>query len=192
MMGKWSKRFIVMALGAFLALGLVGCGDDSSSWQPANQSGNTNQTAEKKEEATTQPEATPEQKAEAEQTAEKKDESEAKEDTGKKTEASEEKTDSDKKDKAKSSESKLVGTWKCEYDLDKNTKLTAVYVFNDDGTGSYDLEGQVTKFTYKDNGKKLTIKFKGTDGDMKLKYKISGDKFTYKDITGNKVEFIRQ
>ena len=87
--------------------------------------------------------------------------------------------------------SKLIGTWKCEYKLD-DTVLVAIYKFKKNGTGSYSLAGQAQKFTYRDNGKVVSIRFKNEDTDMKLKYKIKGKKFIFKDITGQKVVFIRQ
>ena len=87
--------------------------------------------------------------------------------------------------------SKLIGTWKCEYKLD-DTVLVAIYKFKKNGTGSYSLAGQAQKFTYRDNGKVVTIRFENADADMKLKYKIKGNKFIYKDTTGQKVVFIRQ
>ena len=92
---------------------------------------------------------------------------------------------------AKKRESKLVGTWKCEYKLDEGT-LVAIYEFDKNGTGSYFLGGEKLKFTYKDNGKVVKIRFANADADAKLKYKIKGNKFIYKDITGQKVVFIRQ
>ena len=87
--------------------------------------------------------------------------------------------------------SKLIGTWKCEYKLD-DTVLVAIYKFKKNGTGSYSLAGHAQKFTYRDNGKVVSIRFENADTDMKLKYKIKGKKFIYKDITGQKVVFIRQ
>ena len=87
--------------------------------------------------------------------------------------------------------SKLIGTWKCEYKLD-DTVLVAIYKFKKNGTGSYSLAGQAQKFTYRDNGKVVSIRFENADADMKLKYKIKGNKFIFKDITGQEVVFIRQ
>ena len=88
-------------------------------------------------------------------------------------------------------ESKLIGTWKCDYDIDGAT-LVAIYKFNKDGTGSYSLAGEKLDFKYKDNGKVVKIRFANADSDLKLKYKIKGNKFIFKDITGQKVVFIRQ
>ena len=87
--------------------------------------------------------------------------------------------------------SKLIGTWKCEYKLDEGT-IVAIYEFDKNGTGSYSLGGEKLKFTYKDNGKVVKIRFANADSDLKMKYKIKGNRFIYKDITGQKVVFIRQ
>ena len=188
-------------LAVVLMAGTVGCGDDSSTGSTQTKQAEvtpeakqateaaTEAPAEEKKEDVAEPEKN-EEKASDDTKAEEKKESGAKDETkddSKKKESSEKKEGS-----SKSNGSKLVGKWKCEFPLDDKTTLTAIYVFKEDGTGTYDLEGGVTKFTYKDNGKTLTIKFKSADGDMKLKYTLKGDKFSYKDISGNKVEFIRQ
>ncbi len=173
--------------------GTVGCGDDSSTGSTQTKQAEvtpeakqaTEAPAEEKKEDVAEPEKN-EEKASDDTKAEQKKESDTKDDSEKK-ESSEKKEES-----SRSNGSKLVGKWKCEFPLDDKTTFTAIYVFKEDGTGTYDLEGGVTKFTYKDNGKTLTIKFKSADGDMKLKYTLKGDKFSYKDISGNKVEFIRQ
>ncbi len=107
------------------------------------------------------------------------------------TQAAVKKTVSVEKKEAKKRSSKLVGTWKCKYKLSGDT-IVAVYKFKKNGTGTYTLLGEKLKFTYKDNGKTLTIRFKNADADMKLKYKIKGKKFTYKDVTGNTVVFVKQ
>ena len=137
MMKSISKRFLVLTLGAFLALGIAGIGN-----VPASQ-------------------------------------------------AATKKTGSIEQKLAKKRSSKLIGTWKCSYDLN-GTTLVAVYKFKKGGKGVYTLAGEKVSFTYKDNGKVVTIRFKNADADMKLKYKIKGNKFTYKDITGNTVVFVKQ
>ena len=101
------------------------------------------------------------------------------------------KTVSQEQKLAKKRSSKLVGTWRCDYDLNGAT-LVAIYKFNKNGSGTYSLAGEKLKFTYKDSGKVVTIRFKDASADMKLKYKIKGQKFIYKDITGQKVVFIKQ
>ena len=81
----------------------------------------------------------------------------------------------------------IVGKW--EYNQ-KDYEIPAVYTFKDDGTGEYNLAGQVQKLTYKTKGNKITITYKG-EPDMEQKYKLKGDVLTLYDITDSPVVYYR-
>ena len=77
----------------------------------------------------------------------------------------------------------IVGSWKhSEY----------VYTFNDDNTGSYSAGSGKMEFTYEDNGKKVSILYKGNTVASEYEYKVSGNKLTIKDSFGNDVVYEKQ
>lgn len=77
----------------------------------------------------------------------------------------------------------LVGEWKYE---------SYVYTFNEDGTGQYDIGGNIMKFTYEDEGTKVSILFEGNTSPMELEYEISDNQLIVTDSTGSEVVYYRQ
>lgn len=71
----------------------------------------------------------------------------------------------------------LVGSW--EYQGGGYT-----YTFNADGTGTYDISGNVMKFTYEATDSKLSITYEGNTAPMTLDYSISGKVLNVKDSNG--------
>lgn len=87
-----------------------------------------------------------------------------------------------------SADTGLVGSW--DY-----TELSGVvYTFNADGTGTYDLLGEVMKFTYEADGSTLKLLYIDEDVDepMELEYKIDGDALNIKDSLGNDTIYNRK
>lgn len=72
----------------------------------------------------------------------------------------------------------------------KDYKIPAQYTFKKDGTGEYNIAGQVQKLKWKTKGNKITITFKG-EPDMTQKYKLNGDVLTLYDITDSPVVYYR-
>lgn len=80
-------------------------------------------------------------------------------------------------------EKTLVGSWK---------HGSYVYTFKEDKTGTYNAGGTEMEFTYKDDGKKVSILYKGNTSPLELEYKIEGKKLTIKDSFGSDVEYERK
>ena len=81
----------------------------------------------------------------------------------------------------------IVGVW--EYNQ-KEYQIPATYTFKKDGTGKYNLAGQIKKLKWKTKGGTITITFDG-EGDMNQKYKLKGDVLTLYDIADNPVVYYR-
>ena len=81
--------------------------------------------------------------------------------------------------------SSIVGSW--EY---KDGGYT--YTFKDDKTGSYTAGETVMKFTYEDDGKKVSILYDGNTSASDYEYKIKGNKLIIKDGFGSDVEYIKK
>ncbi|MBR6532788.1 hypothetical protein IKT64_03445 [Candidatus Saccharibacteria bacterium] len=81
--------------------------------------------------------------------------------------------------------SKLIGKWLYEYG-------TWGYNFIDDDDGEYSVGEYSQKFTYKDNGDSVTIRYEGSDVDMTLNYRIEGDKLIVTDSFGSDTVYNRQ
>lgn len=86
--------------------------------------------------------------------------------------------------KAEASNSDLVGSWEYE-------SGGFVYTFNDNGTGTYDISGNVMKFTYTADDTKLTITYEGSPA-MELNYELNGDTLNVKDSAGNDTIYKRK
>ena len=69
-----------------------------------------------------------------------------------------------------------------------------VYTFNADGSGSYDMFGEVMKFTYEADGSTLKITYidEGVDAATELEYAIDGDTLNVKDSLGNDTIYKRK
>ena len=80
-----------------------------------------------------------------------------------------------------SADNGLVGSW------DFAALSGMVYTFNADGTGSYDMFGEVMNFTYEADGSTLKLTFTDEDVDVptELAYTIDGDTLNVKDSLGN-------
>ena len=87
-----------------------------------------------------------------------------------------------------SADTGLVGSW------DYAELSGMVYTFNADGTGTYDMFGEVLKFTYEADGSTLKITYTDEDVDapMELEYKIDGDTLNVKDSMGNDTIYKRK
>ncbi len=87
-----------------------------------------------------------------------------------------------------SADNGLVGSW------DFAELSGMVYTFNADGTGSYDMFGEVMNFTYEADGSTLKITFtdEGVDVPTELAYTIDGDSLNVKDSLGNDTIYKRK
>ena len=86
--------------------------------------------------------------------------------------------------KTETTDNSIVGVW--EYESGGFT-----YTFKEDGTGTYDVAGNVMKFTYTADGTKLKITYEGSPA-MELEYELSGDTLNVKDSTGNDTIYKRK
>ena len=70
-----------------------------------------------------------------------------------------------------STDTGLVGSW------DYSELSGMVYTFNADGTGTYDIFGEVLDFTYEADGSALKITYtdESVDVPLELNYEIDGD-----------------
>ena len=88
-----------------------------------------------------------------------------------------------KKDSKKDDVPAIVGTW------DHNGY---VYKFNKDKTGSYDAKGIKMKFTYEDDGEKVSILYEGNTVASEYAYKVKGKTLIIKDSFDNDVEYTKK
>lgn len=79
----------------------------------------------------------------------------------------------------------IVGTW--EY-----TGGGYTYHFNEDGTGDYSYYSSKMEFTYKTDGNKLSITYKGSTAAMETEYSIDGDTLNVKDSFGKDTLYKRK
>lgn len=86
----------------------------------------------------------------------------------------------------KKSSNPLVGSWK--YD----GSLNYVYTFNEDGTGKYDAAGTIMEFTYKTEGNKISILYKGNTVSFDTEFSINGDTLNVKDSLGKDTLYKKQ
>lgn len=89
------------------------------------------------------------------------------------------------KEDANKAKNTIVGTWKYE-----NGDYT--YHFNEDGTGDYSYYSTKMEFTYKTEGEKLSITYKGSTAPFETTYNIDGDKLNIKDSFGKDTIYVRQ
>lgn len=87
-----------------------------------------------------------------------------------------------------SADNGLVGSW------DYAEFSGMVYTFNADGSGTYDMFGEVMNFTYEAGGStlKLTYTDESADAPMELEYKIEGETLKIKDSLGNDTIYKRK
>lgn len=84
---------------------------------------------------------------------------------------------------AKDGSNSLVGSWK---------HSSYVYTFKNDKSGSYKSGDKEMKFTYTDDGKKVSILYDGNTTAGEYEYKIEGNKLIIKDSFGSDVEYTRK
>ena len=101
------------------------------------------------------------------------------------TEAPQPVTDAQAETTADSNRSPLVGTWEYE-------EGGFSYTFNADGTGTYDVFGEVMNFAYTDNGDSFAMTFEDADAPTTLAYSIDGNTLTVKDSVGSDVKYIKK
>ena len=82
--------------------------------------------------------------------------------------------------------SELIGSWEYE-EMEGFT-----YTFNADGTGKYDVMGDVIDFTYTDNGDSFTMTYDDVDTPLTMEYVIEGNTLTVKDSLGSDVKYIKK
>ena len=82
--------------------------------------------------------------------------------------------------------SPLIGSWEYE------EMAGFTYTFNADGTGKYDIMGEVMNFTYTDNGDSFTMTYDDMDTPTTLDYVIEGDTLTVKDSFGTDVRYVKK
>lgn len=92
---------------------------------------------------------------------------------------------SDKKDENKASTNAIVGAWKYE-------QGGYTYHFNEDGTGFYDVSGSQMEFTYKTEGNKIAITYKGNSAAFETEYEIKDDTLNIKDSFGRDTLYKKQ
>lgn len=101
------------------------------------------------------------------------------------TEAAEPETAALEETAAENEGSPLIGSW--EYEEGGFT-----YTFNADGTGTYDVFGEVMNFAYTDNGDSFTMTYEDVDAPTTLEYSIDGNTLTVKDSVGSDVKYIKK
>ena len=79
----------------------------------------------------------------------------------------------------------IVGTW--EY-----SAMNCSYTFNADGTGSYSFYGSEMKFTYTDDGSKVTLQYEGMDNTNEFAYTIEGKTLHIEDSYGEIVDYVKK
>lgn len=82
---------------------------------------------------------------------------------------------------------KIVGKWKA---IESTNEY--YYIFNNDNTCSYELAVARLDCTYEDNGKNITILYKGNPTPSTYEYQLDGDTMIIKDDNGNDNKFIRE
>ena len=79
----------------------------------------------------------------------------------------------------------IVGKW--EYKTGGYT-----YTFNEDGTGTYDVGSTKMEFTYKTDGDKLSITYKGNTTAFETTFTIDKNTLNIKDSFGNDTIYNRK
>ncbi len=70
-------------------------------------------------------------------------------------------------------------------------ELVCTYTFNADGTGTYDIAGEVQKLTYAIYGNELSIMFEGQDIPMNVEFTVDAEALTIVDGTGAYMVYYR-
>jgi len=70
-------------------------------------------------------------------------------------------------------------------------ELVCTYTFNANGTGKYDISGEVLNFTYTTDGNTLTIMFEGQQVPMVVEYTVDANALVIIDGTGAEIVYMR-
>lgn len=70
-------------------------------------------------------------------------------------------------------------------------ELVCTYTFNANGTGKYDIAGEVLNFTYTTDGSTLTIMFEGQQVPMVVEYTVDANALVIIDGTGSEIVYKR-
>ena len=81
---------------------------------------------------------------------------------------------------------KIIGKWKAI-----DSKMEYYYIFNEDKTCSYEMTVARLDCTYEDDGKKLTILYKGNDTPSNYEYHFDDDTLII-TTDGKDNKFIKQ
>lgn len=84
----------------------------------------------------------------------------------------------------------IEGVW--NYYSSSQERTDIYYTFKNDKTGSYTFYGEEKKFTYLDDGKKVTINYEGSTIPNEFEYTIDKDILTIKDSFGSDVTYKRK
>ena len=79
----------------------------------------------------------------------------------------------------------LTGNW--YYYDGSSLRDNIYYTFNADGTGGYTYSGSTNKFTYEDDGTKVSLKYENATIANEYEYKIEDGTLTIKDSFGSDV-----
>lgn len=79
----------------------------------------------------------------------------------------------------------IVGKWAYSGD-------SFIFTFNEDKTGSYDISGEIKKFTYEIKDGKLSILYDGDTDPFVTDYKIENNVLTIKDSLDNDVKYTKK
>lgn len=88
------------------------------------------------------------------------------------------------KNEKKDEKAAIVGKWK----LESNEDVNCYYIFNEDGTGVYELNGVQLNFKFEDKGDKILITYEGNEFSSELKYKVEEDTL----VTTNDINEIKK
>ena len=80
----------------------------------------------------------------------------------------------------------IVGTWE-----ETDSTSDGVFVFNEDGTGTYSMGENSLTFTYEDKGTTIIMTI-DTIGTQNVKYVIDGDKLTMTDEADKTITLTRK
>ena len=83
------------------------------------------------------------------------------------------------KTKTNNKTNEIVGSWKYQGSGDY------IYTFKEDGTGTYKVGSTTMEFTYKTEGKKLSITYKGNTEPFETEYSIKNNVLNVVDSLGN-------
>ncbi|MCR4610966.1 MAG: BspA family leucine-rich repeat surface protein [Lachnospiraceae bacterium] len=83
----------------------------------------------------------------------------------------------------------IVGTFR--YIDPDIQELVCTYTFNSNGTGKYDIAGEVLNFTYTTDGSTLTIMFEGQQVPMVVEYTVDANALVIIDGTGSEIVYTR-